>query len=49
MNSICATRAMAPEKRFIYTRQTLNRLRDWYPQGRFDGPRFRPNIVVKFG
>ncbi|MGH7164957.1 MAG: MOSC domain-containing protein [Nitrospiraceae bacterium] len=25
---------------------TLNRLRDFYPQGRFEVPRFRPNIVV---
>lgn len=33
----------------LVTTETLNRLRDWYPQGRFDVPRFRPNIVVKSG
>jgi len=26
---------------------TLNRLRGWYPQGRFEVPRFRPNIVLE--
>lgn len=30
----------------LLTTATLNRLRDWYPRGRFEVPRFRPNIVV---
>jgi uncharacterized protein len=31
----------------LLTTATLNRLRDFYPQGRFDVQRFRPNIVVE--
>ena len=31
----------------LLTTATLNRLRDFYPQGRFEAQRFRPNIVVK--
>src|SRR6266571_8171598 len=31
----------------LLTTATLNRLRDYYPQGRFEAQRFRPNIVVK--
>ena len=31
----------------LLTTATLTRLRDGYPQGRFDVPRFRPNIVVE--
>lgn len=31
----------------LLTAATLNRLRGWYPQGRFDVPRFRPNLVVE--
>ena len=31
----------------LLTTSTLNRMRDWYPQGRFEVPRFRPNIVVE--
>jgi uncharacterized protein YcbX len=31
----------------VVTTATLNRLRDWYPQGRFEVPRFRPNIVLE--
>jgi uncharacterized protein len=31
----------------LVTTATLNRLRDWYPQGRFEAPRFRPNMVVE--
>jgi uncharacterized protein YcbX len=30
----------------LVTTATLNRLRDCYPHGRFEGQRFRPNIVV---
>jgi hypothetical protein len=30
----------------LLTTATLNRLRDYYPQGHFEVPRFRPNIVV---
>jgi uncharacterized protein YcbX len=30
----------------LLTTATLNRLRDYYPQGRFEVQRFRPNIVV---
>jgi uncharacterized protein YcbX len=30
----------------LLTTAALNRLRDWYPQGRFEVPRFRPNIVM---
>jgi MOSC domain-containing protein len=30
----------------LLTTATLNRLRDCYPQGRFEVQRFRPNIVV---
>ena len=33
----------------ILTTGTLNQLRGWYPQGRFDVPRFRPNLVVECG
>jgi uncharacterized protein YcbX len=31
----------------LLTTATLDRLRDWYPQGRFEVPRFRPNLVVE--
>lgn len=31
----------------LLTTATLNRLHDSYPQGRFEVPRFRPNIVVE--
>ncbi|MGH7146954.1 MAG: MOSC domain-containing protein [Nitrospiraceae bacterium] len=31
----------------LLTTATLNRLRDVYPQGRFEVPRFRPNLVVE--
>ena len=31
----------------LVTTATLNRLRDGYPQGRFEVPRFRPNIVLE--
>ena len=31
----------------LVTTATLNRLRNWYPQGRFEVPRFRPNIVLE--
>ena len=31
----------------LLTTATLNRLRDLYPQGRFEIPRFRPNLVVE--
>lgn len=31
----------------LLTTATLNRLHDFYPQGRFEVPRFRPNIVVE--
>src|SRR5437588_9155629 len=31
----------------LLTTATLNRLRNFYPQGRFEVQRFRPNIVVK--
>ena len=31
----------------LLTTATLTRLRDGYPQGRFEVPRFRPNIVVE--
>lgn len=31
----------------LLTTATLNRLRGWYPQGRFDVRRFRPNLVVE--
>jgi len=31
----------------LLTTATLNRLRDFYPQGRFEAQRFRPNIVVE--
>lgn len=33
----------------LLTTATLNRLRHLYPQGRFEVPRFRPNIVVESG
>jgi uncharacterized protein YcbX len=31
----------------LLTTATLNRLRDLYPQGHFEVPRFRPNLVVE--
>ena len=31
----------------VLTTATLNRLRNLYPQGRFEVPRFRPNLVVE--
>src|SRR5205823_7479917 len=31
----------------LLTTATLNRLQNFYPQGRFEAQRFRPNIVVK--
>ena len=31
----------------LITTTTLKRLRDFYPQGRFEAQRFRPNIMVK--
>ena len=31
----------------LLTTDTLNRLRKVYPQGRFEAPRFRPNLVVE--
>ncbi len=33
----------------LLTTATLDRLRDLYPQGRFEARRFRPNIVVETG
>ncbi|MGE0472825.1 MAG: MOSC domain-containing protein [Nitrospirales bacterium] len=33
----------------LLTTATLNRLRETYPTGRFDVPRFRPNLVVASG
>lgn len=33
----------------VLTTSTLNRLRELYPQGRFEARRFRPNIVVETG
>src|SRR5438094_5080976 len=33
----------------LLTTATLNRLRDCYPQGRFEVQRFRPNLVVEPG
>jgi len=33
----------------VLTANTLNRLRELYPQGRFEGRRFRPNIIVMVG
>lgn len=33
----------------VLTTNTLNRLRELYPQGRFEARRFRPNIVVTVG
>jgi uncharacterized protein YcbX len=33
----------------LLTTATLNRLRELYPQGRFEARRFRPNIVVELG
>jgi len=31
----------------LLTTATLDRLREWYPQGRFEVRRFRPNVVVR--
>ena len=31
----------------VLTTATINRLRELYPQGRFEVRRFRPNIVVR--
>ena len=31
----------------ILTTSTINRLRELYPEGRFEVRRFRPNIVVE--
>ena len=31
----------------ILTTSTINRLRELYPQGRFEVRRFRPNIVIE--
>ncbi len=45
--------AMPPETFFdlaiihVLTPATIDRLRELYPQGRFEVPRFRPNIVVE--
>jgi uncharacterized protein YcbX len=33
----------------VITTNTLNRLRERYPQGRFEARRFRPNIVITVG
>jgi len=33
----------------VITTNTLNRLRELYPQGRFEARRFRPNIIVAAG
>jgi uncharacterized protein YcbX len=33
----------------VITTNTLNRLRELYPQGRFEARRFRPNIIVAVG
>nr|MBA3611629.1 MOSC domain-containing protein [Nitrospirales bacterium] len=33
----------------LLTTATLNRLREAYPEGRFEVPRFRPNLVVDSG
>ena len=33
----------------VITTNTLNRLRELYPQGRFEARRFRPNVVVAVG
>jgi len=33
----------------LLTTNTLNRLRELYPQGRFEARRFRPNIIVTVG
>src|SRR5712664_3500851 len=33
----------------VITTNTLNRLRELYPQGRFEARRFRPNMVVTAG
>lgn len=33
----------------VLTNSTINRLRELYPQGRFEVRRFRPNIVVQVG
>lgn len=47
--------AMPPQTFFdiavihILTTSTINRLRELYPEGRFEARRFRPNIVVESG
>jgi uncharacterized protein len=33
----------------VLTTNTLNRLRELYPQGRFEARRFRPNIIIAVG
>jgi MOSC domain-containing protein len=33
----------------VITTNTLNRLRELYPQGRFEARRFRPNVIVAVG
>ncbi|HKN45637.1 MAG TPA: MOSC domain-containing protein, partial [Propionibacteriaceae bacterium] len=33
----------------LLTTSTIDRLRELYPQGRFEARRFRPNIVVSTG
>jgi uncharacterized protein len=33
----------------VLTTNTLNRLRELYPQGRFEARRFRPNVIVAVG
>jgi uncharacterized protein len=51
--NIVTTEAMPPKTFFdiavihILTTSTINRLRELYPEGRFEVRRFRPNIVVE--
>ena len=51
--NIVTDEAMPPETFFdlaiihVLTTATIDRLRELYPQGRFEVPRFRPNIVVE--